>query len=141
MERQVLKFGFLLFLTLTTENYGAPTPLPTEAGPISPPTCDTNQIEDITKRDDVCAEILRAQWNNKKTTMCNDFFHRRLCCKLCKSNPRKKDLHWDIAKMMQEYYEVHQMKYRDVYYNKTMIIYTGVKPAITNANAKPALNR
>lgn len=51
------------------------------------------------------------------------------------------DLHWDIAKMMQEYYEVHQMKYRDVYYNKTMIIYTGVKPAITNANAKPALNR
>ncbi|XP_078316922.1 uncharacterized protein LOC111101355 isoform X2 [Crassostrea virginica] len=116
MERHVLMFGFL-FLILTTENYGA---------------CDTNQIEDITKRDDMCAEVLRAQWNNNKTTMCNDIFHRRLCCKFCKSNPRKLDVHLDITRMLKEYYDVHQMIY------SVSTTFTNVKPAITNANGKPA---
>nr|XP_022289520.1 uncharacterized protein LOC111101355 [Crassostrea virginica] len=131
MERQML-FGFLLLLILTSANHGAPTPLPTEAALKSPSTCDTNQIEDITKRDDLCAEVLRAQWNNNKTTMCNDIFHRRLCCKVCKSNPRKLDVHLDIARMLQEYYDVHQMIY------SVSTTFTNVKPAITNANGKPA---
>ena len=46
------------------------------------------------------------------------------------------DVHWDIVRLLQEYYDVHQMKYN---YTVTTT-YTGVKPAITNKNVKPALN-
>ena len=53
------------------------------------------------------------------------------------------DVHWDIVRMLLEYYEVHQMKYT------LTTTYTNVKPAVTNANGKrdirnanvkPALN-